>query len=137
MFDNAREIMKKLSLHKVKDAVDTAYNTEAREVRRSVEPGIYIASRGRWVSTTDGCEQCRPCPGAEAYGWRGTLKQLHTLVADIEADYPHVKELWIEGGFDCADNLRAYHDGDYDPWVGSWEVLIWTRDNGWEEALCE
>lgn len=126
-----------LSLSKVKGAVRTAYYAAYRTARRSGVRSIH--SRGRYLATIGGegdqRDQCDPYPGAEAIEWRGTLKELLAAVHIISNGYPNVKELWIEGGFDGAENPREFMDGLYDPWVGTWEVLVWTRKNGFEICL--
>ena len=130
--------MARLDVNLLNEAVQAAYDAEYRAVFHNQVP--VIRSRGRWVNTMGGegsvIDQCSPCPGAEAQDFRGTRKQLENLVEDIEDRHPHVKELWVEGGFDGADSLRDMLEDLYDPWVGSWEVLVWTRENGWVKELC-
>lgn len=35
-----------------------------------------------------------------------------------------VAKIWLEGGFDYAESLRAHNRGDYEPLVGNWELDI-------------
>lgn len=126
--------MKTPQLQLIKSAVDAAYWTEYRTARRSGVP--VVKSRGRWLATVNSGGQCDPMPGAEAYEWRGTLKEIFKAVLDIQDNFPECTELWIEGGFDGAENVREYTDGLYDPWVGSWELLVWSRKDGWNDAIC-
>ncbi|WOB06490.1 hypothetical protein [Piscinibacter gummiphilus] len=64
---------------------------------------------------------------AESWMWSGTGKSL--LDAVMEARYTKgASELSISGGFNYAETPRALADGDYDPWVTDWEVVIWKRE---------
>jgi hypothetical protein len=38
-----------------------------------------------------------------------------------------VTHLYVSGGYDHADSVRDYHDGNYTPWTGTWDVLVWSR----------
>ena len=114
----------------IKQAVEAAYAASEREARTGSK---YVHSRGKFVGTADNRgEQSRPYIGAEAHDWKGTEKQLREAVEEILRNYPNVEKLYLEGGFDGADNFRAYCDGDYCPWVSSWAVTVWTRKEGWK-----
>lgn len=63
---------------------------------------------------------------AESWPFDGTAKSL--IAAIDEARYTAgATELWVEGGYDFAVNPRAKADGEYDPWVSDWGVLVWAR----------
>lgn len=55
-------------------------------------------------------------------------KELRAALASMKAQLPETDEIYIEGGLDYADSPRDRADGAYDPWVGEWGVLIWTKE---------
>lgn len=121
------------SLQDIKVEVSAARN---EAVRKAESDYICIRSRGTWLNTTNKKEgQCDPQPQGECYEWNGTLKQIKNLIDDVEANHPDCDEIWISGGYDGADSVRDLNDGDYDPWVSDWDVLIWKREAGQDEVV--
>lgn len=89
-----------------------------------------IYSRGTMLSTckADG-EQCEPAIEADPYLWKRTWKSIAELVALVLAKYPHVAQVYISGGYDGADSVRdRWEYGNYEPWVSSWQVTVWSRE---------
>ncbi|AFU88297.1 hypothetical protein CcrColossus_gp427 [Caulobacter phage CcrColossus] len=98
------------------------------EARHSVgRRGVY-QSRGTWAMTSDGRERAGPLvesvPGDD---WK-TKWKFDVLIATIEAHHPEVTEIYVEGGFDYAESPHAMQQGDYDPEVSTWSLLVWKRE---------
>ena len=110
----------------VKQARDYARHTATKDGRAAGMP--FVRSRGTFLATLDGHGQSRPYPEAEAIEWDGTQRDIDKSIALVEADYPDVTEVYIAGGFDTASTLQGFNDGDYEPWMSSWQVTVWTRD---------
>lgn len=85
-------------------------------------------SRGTWLCTANAGGQCSPNAEAECITWRGTLREIRDLIAEVEAKYPDVNEIYIAGGYDWALNPRDFADGAYDPWTAAWSVTVWSRE---------
>lgn len=90
-----------------------------RETRR-----LWLVSRGAWVRTLDAQGEAND----DACHWE--FKPTAACFARIAAlrDNPDVSAVYIEGGFNGAENGQDYAAGSYDPWVGEWSVTCWTRD---------
>ena len=56
------------------------------------------------------------------------------MVVEVEKKHPEVAKVVVEGGYDGADTLQGREDGDYEPWVASWQVTVWEKDT-YELAL--
>lgn len=88
-----------------------------------------IFSRGTFLSTCDSSGSSEPQPQADCVEWKGTLKEIKALIAEVEAGHPDVTEIWVGGGYDGAENSYEYYqEGLCDPWVSSWDVLVWAKD---------
>lgn len=75
-----------------------------------------------------GGSPCRPREEADCPGFSRTWKEVAAVVADVEANHPHVREVYVSGGYDGAESPHArWVDGDYEPWESSWQVVIWER----------
>jgi hypothetical protein len=116
------------SIKDLKAAI-TAAREQAEDQARQQWTFPCFFARGMNLATSDHQGgQCSPRVAAECPVWRRTWKEVTKLVADVEANHPHVMEVYIEGGYDGADSIHArWVDGDYQPWVGSWFVTIWER----------
>lgn len=114
------------NLRDLKDAVEDAREGAVREAE-DCAPCAF--SRGTFLATADlRGDQCSPSPEADCPGWRGTWKEIVELVNDVQANHPHVGEVYISGGYDGAESPRDYRDDIYEPWVSSWLVSVWKRD---------
>lgn len=114
------------NLNDLKDAVEDARKDAVREAQ---DCAACAFSRGTFLATADLCgDQCSPFPEADCPTWRGTWKEIAELVNDIQANHPHVGEVYISGGYDGAESPRDYRDGVYEPWVSSWLVSVWKRN---------
>ena len=108
----------------IKDAVSDARYVAEREARRG--GSAFVRSRGACLNTINIHQgQCSPNPAAEDEQWKGTNKQLDALIDEVQG--MDVDEIWISGGFDGAECPRYMNEGDYDPWVSSWDILVWKR----------
>jgi hypothetical protein len=87
----------------------------------------YTPSRGTFIATSNAQGQCSPHPEAEAIEWRGTAKEIDEVIAKVLADYPECTEVYIAGGYDGADSVLDYQNGEYEPWVAAWSTTVWTR----------
>jgi hypothetical protein len=114
-----------MNLGLIRDRIAVARRAAIKEAKSC---GCCIFSRGTFIATSDAGGQCMPCPEAEAMTWDGTLKEILGVVARVKANYPNVLTVYIAGGYDGADSPMAMRDGDYDPWISSWEVIVWERD---------
>lgn len=63
--------------------------------------------------------------GDDYYGWGGTRSELMDAVTSEIKSNPRVDEVWISGGYDGADSLFAMNNGDYEPNVHVWDILLW------------
>lgn len=100
-----------------------------RESFREAKDGhAFVWGRGQWIATVghDG-NQCLPSPGADATQWHGRIAQVRAFIADIEANHPQVARIVIEGGYDGGDTM-ADREMNYEPWVSSWTVEVWRRN---------
>ena len=106
----------------VKRERDLAWS-DARSTNR------FVISRGTWLATLDTRgNQCDPRPEAECPEWHGTMREIAELIALVEAKYPNVAKVYIAGGYDGARSLHHYNEWqEYEPWVSSWTVDVWTR----------
>lgn len=109
-------------------AAITKARQEAEEEAKMCATCIF--PRGMNLSTAgQGGSQCPPREEANCPGWKRTWKEVAEVVADVEANYPHVRQVYISGGYDGADSIRSrWVDDNYDPWVSSWGVTIWERE---------
>jgi hypothetical protein len=105
---------------------DYAHKTARDDGRAAGMP--FIRSRGTFLATLDARGQALPYPEADAIEWRGTRTEIEDAIALVTAKYPDVTEVYIAGGFDTAARLQDFTDGDYEPWMSSWNVTVWTRD---------
>lgn len=91
--------------------------------------GAWVRSRGTYLTTRGAKGQCAPRPASERPIWKGTKKEIDTLISLVLANYPEVISILIEGGFDCADTFAELNSsGDYIPMASWWEFEIWTRE---------
>ena len=120
--------MKIKTLKEIKELISDARHEAKTEARRGYRFKC-LFSRGTHLCTASNGDQCSPQPEAEAYEWKGNLGQIKTLIADVEANYPEVDEVYIAGGYDGADSPHEYYkESYYDSWVGEWSVTVWTRE---------
>jgi hypothetical protein len=92
--------------------------------------GAWIRSRGTYLTTSNGRDQLQPRPASECPDWKGTLKEIRSLIALVSEKYPEVTRISIEGGYDCADTFQDLYEFDnYEPMVTWWEVLVWAKDS--------
>lgn len=87
----------------------------------------FIRSRGRFLVSSGNAGVCRPFEPGECVFWKGTLKDIREAVMLINERHPEVTELCIDGGFDGSDDFGFE---EYDPWISSWSVKVWTRAKG-------
>jgi len=105
-----------------------AADREARDTAREIGTP-FVRSRGTFLCTAAfNGDQIGPYAGAEAIVWDGTLSEIEHLIDDVKAKHPLVAEVYIAGGFDAAERLSDYEDSNYEPWVSTWKVTAWKRD---------
>lgn len=109
-------------LQRAKAAVAEAYAEAKREIRQ--DPDLrrlrWRKGRGRPMYALD-CDGNRINDG----GWdefRGVWKDVQKL---IDAN-PHAVEIFVDGGIDCAENLEAMENYDYQ--TVRYQAVIWRRD---------
>lgn len=115
------------NIRNLKEAIKEA-RASADEEARGQHP--WVRSRGTFLATLDFARnQCRPFVEAEAVFWRGTWKEITDAVRLVIDQHPNVAEVYIAGGYDGAESYNAlWVDDNYEPWVSSWNVTVWTRD---------
>lgn len=117
LFKNAAEV-----LAAVRDARDAALDS----ARKDCGPRGVFKSRGMefvWVDAKG-----KRLDESGAWMWDGSAKDLKASVASISERFPEVAGIFLEGGFDWAESVRAMADCDYDPWVSDWSVEIWKKE---------
>lgn len=118
-----------LKLKELKEAIARARYDAVRTAKKGAP---YIKSRGTWLCTVDKDGQCRPSPEAECQAWDGTLREIHKLVAIVQAAYPNVEVVYVAGGYDGYEEFRDIVEcADYTPWVSQWEVDVWKKGVGY------
>ncbi|MGT2457668.1 hypothetical protein ACU4GI_32720 [Cupriavidus basilensis] len=118
----------------LKEVVSAARDAAERQARRDCGKG-YLRSRGAWfitLSDTDGLTE--PKNENTYYGRPITARELQRLIDNVLANYPGVDSIEVAGGFDFAENLQAYADCAYDPWVSEWSLVCETGDR-WTTTL--
>jgi hypothetical protein len=117
-----------------KDAVQEAREEAKAEALRSNK---YVKSRGTFIGTISDKEgPVSPHELADCHSWNGSNRTLRGVVDNVIANYPNVDSVCISGGYDGSiegDPLKDFLDGtaDYEPWVSSWDVDVWSRKSGW------
>jgi hypothetical protein len=100
----------------------------AEAVMVAKEQGVWIRSRGTYLTTSDGHGQCDPRPAAECPDWKGTKKEIDELIALCMRDYPEVKMILIEGGYDSADTFEdLWRNDNYAPQSSWWDEVVWKK----------
>lgn len=119
--------LKYLNINQVKEAVSKERYTSIREYGR---PNGVLFSRGTWLCTSNKKDgQCAPRYEAACPDFGGTWTEIVKLIQEVKDQYPDVDEIYISGGYDEAKSQRDYYEyGDYEPWVVTWSVTIWTKD---------
>lgn len=115
------------SLNELWEEVKKAREEARREALDFRMP--FIWSRGLILSTRDKKgDQCSPWPEAEGCTWKN-MREIKGLVKRIEeGQFKDVEEIYISGGFDTADSMQDYRDGNYEPWISSWSVTVWLKN---------
>ena len=109
-------------------AAMSAARQEAEKEAKQSSPLVF--ARAVNLSTAKkGGEQCRPRVEADCPGWKKTWKEIAEVVADVEANYPDVVQVYISGGYDGAESIQArWVDHNYEPWQSSWNITVWERE---------
>jgi hypothetical protein len=111
----------------IKEAVRAAREAALVEARENCGRGTFV-SRGASFSGLSAKGDV-VLGEAESAPWSGTgkslLDEIHAARFDLKRT--GVSELYLQGGFNFAENPRALADGSYDPWVAEWSVCIWKR----------
>ena len=114
------------TLAQINEEIAVAAQDCKREFRRDVKGGLVI-SRGRFLSVTVADEHSNtknPIEG-EVWRWDGTFIDIRrAITASVKDSGLKPVEVLIYGGYNHAQSLRAHQDGDYDPLVAEWEVII-------------
>ncbi len=89
----------------------------------------HVPSRGTFLCTSNKKEgQVDPALEGDMLSWDWTLRQIKELVAKVEANYPEVDEVYLAGGYDGAESVRDYIDGCYEPCLGMWDLVVWSKE---------
>ena len=110
-------------LKEINAAVSTQRAEAFAEAKRNC-PRSFLYSRGTWLRAVN-AKGDLVLGEADTWHWDGDLGS--TVKAMVEAEKAGAVSLSIEGGYDCADSPAAYKDGDYEPWVSEWDVVIWSK----------
>jgi hypothetical protein len=111
------------SARALKDAVADAKQQARREARRSCRGG-FLQSRGNEVVYAD-ARGDKLNDGGTDY-WDGNQHGLNEAVAAGLRRYgDKLAAISFEGGFNHATSLRGMRDGDYDPLVSEWALMVW------------
>ena len=115
------------SLKQLNEAIAKQRDDALREARNQFK---CVFSRGTMLSTCkSNGEQCEPAVEADPHLWKRTWKEIAELVALVLDKYPLAAEVYISGGYDGSDSVRGrWTDGNYEPWISSWEVTVWSRE---------
>jgi len=125
MLNNKFQQYTKKTLTELKHEIEAQRSMAKREADQNWR---CVRSRGTFLATKDRQGQCSPCPEAEAIQWRGTAKEIVSLIRHVRENYPGMGiEVYIAGGYDGAENMVEMFDGVYEPWVSSWEVSVWKE----------
>lgn len=111
------------NLSEVKAAVSAAYQACRDESFKEIRDG-HLYSRGKFFRSIKGDQTVGG--EADSWIWDGTLSSLIEAI-DTARFLDKSDELYIEGGLDWALNPAAKADGDYDPLVNDWSVLVWEK----------
>jgi len=118
--------MVKQTLTEIKRACSEAHQKCERDWRREfgIRNGMMI-SRGRYIGV-----EVQPPEGlskqvyeGEERPWDGSLRDLVNAI-NKAARQGKVLSVFIFGGFNYAENLRDYNDGNYDALVNEWEIEL-------------
>lgn len=120
-----------LTTPKLRAIVDRVSAARSEAMTDARQDGPVIRSRGTFLATASGGAQGGPRPEAECPYWGGTLREITELVGIIANEYPGTEKVYIGGGYDAADSVKDLIDGEYSPWASSWEVVLWTKEDGW------
>lgn len=107
------------------EAVTTARAAALQEARESVGARGVYQSRGTWAMTANDKGRAGPLVESVPNKDWSTKKGLDALIAEVVQFHPDVTEISVEGGYDYAESPRAMQDGEYDPEVSTWSVLVW------------
>jgi len=109
------------------EEIKAARSQSKSEARAKCQKG-FLRSRGVWLITLSDKKGLVP-PYNENYysGKSPTGSDFDQLIQLVEKEYPEVDTISFTGGWDFAENLCEFSDGGYDPWVGEWTVLAWSR----------
>lgn len=108
------------------EAIVAERNKARKEARELCGPGA-LRSRGTYTLTADKTGRAGPCQESLVCFDHKTKKGLNALIATIEAEYPGVTEIYVEGGFDYAESVRDMNEGIYDPEISVWSLLVWKK----------
>lgn len=111
--------MGKLIYTNVKDTITQARIVAKKEAKKETPT---VRSRGAWLIATDDKNERLN----ESETWFVTDKASITMFVEKFRD--RAKEIYIEGGFDGANSLKDFNDGDYQPWTSAWSFKLWVAD---------
>jgi hypothetical protein len=97
---------------------------EAKQMARTDWDLPVIRSRGAVLVVTDGCGAPLITSG-DCYALPTSLTDFRNTTASIKARYPDAHQIFICLGCDSAASVTAMNDGDYAPWTGEAEALIY------------
>lgn len=61
------------------------------------------------------------------WSWGGGKAEYDRDIAAILAKWPEAVAIHLEGGYDFSESIYAFAQGEYDPWVSEWSVLVWQK----------
>lgn len=103
----------------LQQAVRDARDAAKREARKSCGRGFF-QSRGAEFSVAGPVGKLNE---GGVWCWDGTKRGLESDIANLRAKYSEATAIYLEGGFNFAENLR---DDCWDPLVSEWALMVWS-----------
>jgi hypothetical protein len=101
----------------VSDARANAKNEAQRDCK-----GGFLRSRGAWLIVRE-AGKAEPIVADGELEFTGTRRQMETIERWLTKAKPGTT-VWVEGGWNHAESLAGFSDGEYDPWVSEWSVQV-------------
>ncbi len=104
-------------------AVRTARNAALEEARETVG--------GKGFFRSSGAEFCAVDAGGDkvseggVHPWDGTRRSFERDIKRLLEIHPQAREISLEGVYSWAERLSDFENGDHDPCLSDWAVVVW------------